>query len=188
MILWKHFINSPVKEERDEEHLQLHSVNTALLSATPTSILRHFVQSVIIQTQLSMAQGSLFSNNLCVDGPLKPSQLHRLKLVCKLFTAVQVAGTINDPSLCLQAVVLCFGLMSPLVQHGITARPLLDTLIYCHAVLSELPEHILISKDSPSTASLHHLIASTAYHVGKVHVTNNKRSHLVHFCTGVRVD
>ena len=77
---------------------------------------------------------------------------------------------INDPSLCLQGIVLCFGLVAPMVQHSIVARPLLEVLLYCHAVLVELPEHVLIGggKDSCGTASLHHVIAATAYYVGKV--------------------
>ena len=104
-----------------------------------------------------------------MGGPLKPTQLQRLKLVSKLFTAVQVAGMINDPSLCLQAVVLCFGLMAPMVQQGIMACPLLEALLYCHGVLVELPDHVLISANSErSTASLHHVIAATAFYVGKV--------------------
>lgn len=178
-VLWKHFVHpsqpsttesQTVNQEdgREEEHLKLHPLNKPLLSTTPTAILRHFVQSIIINVQLAKAQGSLFSNQLCTNSPLKPSQLLRLKLVSKLFTAMQVAGVINDASLCLQATILCLGLLSPLVQHSVTARPLLDALLYCHAVLTELPEHILISKDSASTASLHHIIAATAYHVGKV--------------------
>ena len=176
-VLWKHFVNpSPqpstkeTQHQVDEDLLQLHPLNSQLLSTTPTAILRHFIQSVIIDVQLVMAQGSLFSDRLCTAGPLKPTQLLRLKLVSKLFSAVQVAGTINDPSLCLQATVLGLGLLSPLVQHSVTARPLLDALLYCHAVLTELPEHVLISTDSPSTASLHHIIAATAYHVGKVSI------------------
>ena len=77
---------------------------------------------------------------------------------------------INDPSLCLQGIVLCFGLVAPMVQHSIVARLLLEVLLYCHAVLVELPEHVLIGgdKDSCGTASLHHVIAATAYYVGKV--------------------
>ena len=128
-----------------------------------------------------MSQGCLLSDQLCVAGPLKPSQLQRLKLVSKLFTAVQVAGTINDPSLCLQAIVLCFGLVSPMVQHSIVARPLLEVLLYCHAVLVELPEQILIGggKDSSATASLHHIVAATAYYVGKVCYTLNKNTRVV---------
>ena len=178
-ILWKHFVHPQPNDDQtlkemandEEEQFELNSLDTPLLSATPTAILRHFIESVIVHTQLSMSEGSLLTNKLCVAGPLKPTQLQRLKLISKLFTAVQVAGMINDPNLCLQAVVLCFGLMAPMVQQGITASPLLEVLLYCHAVLVELPEHVLISaKDSSGTASLHHVIAATAYYVGKVHV------------------
>ena len=177
-ILWKYFIHPAAapkdkdhtQQQEEEEQFQLHALNKPLLLTTPTAILRHFVESIIVHTQLSMSQGSLLSDKLCVAGPLKPTQLHRLKLVSELFTTVQVAGTINDPNLCLQAVVLCFGLVAPMVQHSIVARPLLEVLLYCHAVLVELPEQVLVGcgKDSSGTASLHHLIAATAYYVGKV--------------------
>ena len=178
-VMWKHFVHTPAQTtdkegnsgllKDDNKLLELHLLDTPLLSSTPCAILRHFVQSIIINVQLSMAQGSLFSDRLCTAGPLKPSQLARLELISRLSVAIQVAGFINDPSLCLQAVVLCLGLTSPLVQHSVTALPLLETLLYCHAVLNELPEHVLIScKDSACTASLHHLIAATAYYVGKV--------------------
>lgn len=171
-VLWKHFIHPKDSDHtlKEEEQFQFHSLDKPLLSTTPTAILRHFVDSIIVHTQLSMSQGALLSDQLCVAGPLKPTQLQRLKLVSKLFTAVQVAGTINDPSLCLQAIVLCFGLVAPMVQHSIVAQPLLEVLLYCHAVLVELPEQVLIGggKDSSGTASLHHIIAATAYYVGKV--------------------
>ena len=57
-----------------------------------------------------------------------------------------------------------------MVQHSIVARPLLEVLLYCHAVLVELPEQVLIGggKDSSATASLHHIVAATAYYIGKV--------------------
>ena len=181
-MLWKKFVHQPpqpssvLKETQkhniceNEEQLHLHSLDANLLSTMPTAILRHFVQSVIIDVQLSMVEASLYSNQLCTAGPLKHSQLLRFSLVCKLFSVIQVSGTINDSSLCLQAVVLCLGLLSPLIQHNVTSRPLMDALLYCHSVLTELPEHVLVSKDSSSTASLHHLIGSTALHVGKVRI------------------
>ena len=177
-MLWNHFVKiSSTIDTKDKTGLQpdddnklpSHALDTPLLSSTPTAVLRYFIQSILINVQLSMSQGSLFTNRLCNAGPLRPSQIVRLELVSRLFVAVKVASFINDSSLCLQSVVLCLGLVGPLVQHSVTAVPLLETLLYCHAVLTELPEHVLISwKDSGCTASLHHLIAATAYYVGKV--------------------
>ena len=177
-VLWNHFVKGPsptidTKDNADLQHdddkLQSHALDTPLLSSSPTAVLRYFVQSILINVQLSMSQGSLFTDHLCNAGPLKSSQILRLELVSRLFVAVKVAGFINDSNLCLQSIVLCLGLIAPLVQHSVTAVPLLEMLLYCHAVLTELPEHVLISwKDSGCTASLHHLIAATALYVGKV--------------------
>ena len=40
--------------------------------------------------------------------------------------ALQVAGMLNDAGLSLQAVVMIYGLMSPLLQCGISLEPLLQ--------------------------------------------------------------
>ena len=44
----------------------------------------------------------------------------------------------------------------------------LQVLLHCHAVLAEMPESLLVHKHFNTTASLHHMIAAIAYHVGKV--------------------
>ncbi len=43
-----------------------------------------------------------------------------------------------------------------------------QVLLHCHAALAELPDSLLVYRQPNITASLHHMIASTAYHAGKV--------------------
>ena len=40
--------------------------------------------------------------------------------------ALEVAGMLNDASLVLQAVVMCYGLLVPLIQHSIAAMPVVQ--------------------------------------------------------------
>ena len=168
-ILWKHFVIHTSKTTDDiEQDVQLYHLKSSAISSTPAALLHHFIQSIFIHTQITIAQGSLLSDQLCRPGSLKNSQLLRLEIARRLLVAVDVAGMLNNASVCLQAVVMCYGVLAPMLQQSITTHPLTEILFRCHAALFELPESAVVSKDATSTRSLHHMIAAMAYHTGKV--------------------
>lgn len=46
---------------------------------------------------------------------------------------MDIAGLINDSSLCLQAVIQCYGLLAPFLQFEIHVKPTLQVISYLHA-------------------------------------------------------
>ena len=142
------------------------------LASMPQSIVRHFVQSILIRTQLKMGQSALFSDKLSRQGPLKPSQLQRIELAKSLVVAMEVSAMLNDASLCLQAVVMTYGVLAPLIQHSVTARPVIDILLHCYCVIGEVPETLVSNKQMDNVIGVHHMIAGIAYYLGKVRPCN----------------
>ena len=67
-------------------------VQLSHVSSTPAAILQQFVQSVLIQTQLVTAEGSLLPSQLCVEGPLRASQKLRMELTRRLLGELLIHG------------------------------------------------------------------------------------------------
>lgn len=112
------------------KHLQFSSLlcfrlNWGAVKSSHAAVLRLLVDSVFIQTQVSIQEGALFPDQLGMGAPLLSSQRERLRLVSKLLVILDVAGWLNDPSLSLQAAIMCYTLLVPLIQLGITAKPVL---------------------------------------------------------------
>ena len=95
------------------------------------TVLRLFADSIFIQTQLSVREGDLLPDQLGMGAPLLSDQRERLRAVSKLLLVVDVAGWINDPSLSLQAAVMSYTLLVPMMQLGVMAKPLLKVRERC---------------------------------------------------------
>ena len=57
---------------------------------------------------------------------LYTTQTSRLEECKKLLIALSISGILNDHSICLQTVVLCYGLLAPLLQMEIHFKPILQ--------------------------------------------------------------
>ena len=167
-ILWGHFVSDDNKKQ--EENLHLYKLKQSAVSPALSTHLRLFLTSILISAHMSLSQDSLRMDQLSPPGPLLTNQRQRLELARRLLVGVEVAGLLNDAHLCLQVVVKCYGLVSPLVQLRVPSRLLVEVLLYCFAVLMELPEHLLNNRSTLITAHLHHMIAALAYYVGMVSV------------------
>ena len=117
----------------------LHRLKSTLLSSAPLPFLRHFVQSVFIHVKVALVEGSLLADRLCEGGPLRHTQLERMELVWRMFAGLEATGMLNDASLCLQAVVMCYGLLAPLIQHSITTKPLVQVCLSAPLLLTPSP-------------------------------------------------
>lgn len=168
-VLWDEFVAPQPKPDHSMDNIyQPFEVKRSVLAFTSQSIVRHFAQSILIQTQLKMSQGAIFSDKLSREGPLKPSQLQRIELAKSLVVAMEVSAMLNDASLCLQAVVMTYGILAPLIQHSVAAGPVIDMLLHCYCVIGEVPETLLSNKQTDDAIGLHHMIAGIAYYLGKV--------------------
>ena len=107
------------REEEEEERGEMYRLDRAALSSTHHSILQHFIHSIFVH--VSFASPPLPTSPLTPSHPhlLRGSQLLRLRLCCRLLVALEAGAVVNQPSLCLQAVVLGYGLLSPLIQRGV---------------------------------------------------------------------
>lgn len=107
-------------------------------------------------------------DQLTAVGPLLPLQQDRLELARKLMVGVEVAGLLNNPQLCLQLVVRCYGILTPLVQHRVPCRAVVEMLMHCYVVLLEIPGGLLNTKLPGVTFTIHHMVAAMSFYVGKV--------------------
>lgn len=153
---------------KPEESLHLFKLKQSAVSPTLSTQLRLFLSSILISAHMSLSQASLRVDQLSPPGPLLPNQRQRLELARRLLVGVEVAGLLNDAHLCLQVVVKCYGLVSPLIQLRVPSRLLVEMILYCFTVLVELPEPLLNTRSPVVTAALHHMVAVLAYYVGKV--------------------
>ena len=151
--LWVEF----VQPSSPDEQFQL---KYSILDSIPHPTLREFVQSVFIQIQVSMAQGGLLTDSLRGEGPLRPSQVSRLRLAERLIVALEVSAMMNDGVLCLQAAVMVYGVLAPLIQYSVHSKPLVELLLHCYAVIGEVPEALHLNK---RVTGLHHMFAVLGY-------------------------
>ena len=97
-------------------------------------------------------------------------QLARLSLCEKLLVAVELSGRINDTQLGTQAIIQTYGLLAPLIHHGIMCFPALKILLYCHAALTELPG---VVKQKKVAGNLQHMAGVITFYLSKVTQYNN---------------
>lgn len=91
----------------------------SVLAASHNTLLHHFAYSVFIHTHLTSQLLPSLPHNRTFSH--RHDYLHRLKLCNRLLPALEVCGLMDEPSLCLQAVVMCYGLLAPLLQHDISS-------------------------------------------------------------------
>lgn len=172
-ILWDHFVFDSDSDgvNADSDKFVYYQLNKSIISSSLSTHLRQFVSSILISVHLSLIQSGLLMNQVSTRGLLLPNQLERIELVRKLLVALEVAGMVNDAHLCLQIVIKCYGLLAPLLQHGIGSwPPLFEVLLHCYTVLTELPDNVISTPHIPVTSAIHHMIAVISYNVGKVRV------------------
>jgi len=70
--------------------------------------------------------------------------------------------------MCLQAIVQVYGLLAPMIHQRISAKPIIQVLLHCHAVLQEVPSLTRHRRQTSTSDSLSHMIATITYFVAKV--------------------
>lgn len=98
-------------------------------SPSSQCVLRQFIQSVLVLVRVLAMEGGLQADRLCVGGPLRPSQLSRLGLLSRLVVAMDAACATSEPQYLLQCVVTIYGLLVPILQHGVIHPGLLNVSV-----------------------------------------------------------
>ncbi|XP_032221437.2 cilia- and flagella-associated protein 54 isoform X1 [Nematostella vectensis] len=174
-VLWDHFVTvrQPTEEELrikkadSDIKIKLKTLNEDRLFESSPILVRQFLQTLFISVDFSIREGFLYCNSLSDSGPLYNGQVARLAECERLLLAVQVAGWLNDTALSLQAIVQCYGLLAPMVHQQIAAKPVIQILLRCHAVLQEVPSLTRHRRQTAISDSLSHMIATMTYFIAK---------------------
>ncbi|XP_027049490.1 cilia- and flagella-associated protein 54-like [Pocillopora damicornis] len=175
-VLWNHFVkereiyeeNTNIQTASSDLCISLQRVDEDRLRECSPVLARLFLQSIFISVDIRIREGHLFCDCLCDSGSLYNGQVARLEECERLLLAIQVSGWLNDTALCLQAVVQCYGLLAPLIHQKIPAKPVVQVLLRCHAVLQEVPSLTRHRKSSSTSDSLSHMIATMTYYIAKI--------------------
>ena len=147
-VLWKHFVSSEKKgkekeanekeedrAEEEEEGGEMYQLDKDALSSTHHSIFHHFIHSIFVH--VSLTSPPLPTSPLTPSHPhlLRGTQLLRLRICRRLLVALEAGSVVNQPLLCLQAVVLGYGLLSPLIQRGVATTGVAKVSVLGVAVL-----------------------------------------------------
>ncbi|KAJ7996134.1 hypothetical protein DPEC_G00233920 [Dallia pectoralis] len=130
-------------------------------------LLQLFLSSIFTETEIHIQEGALFCDSLSHRGPLIWVQEARLAECERLLVAIDLSLWLNDSSAALQAVVACYGLLAPLIFHQISAEPVVQVLIKCLMVLTEISGVVKQKCRATTTESVVHMIACMTYFVAK---------------------
>jgi hypothetical protein len=179
-LFWQKFIKPLNIEDTTGARLQPNDAECSSLSAKPEQFLYAVITTVFIQIHSIVKEQQLLptSHSLSVN-----SESIRLSLVHKTMTILKISGWINNHSLCLQSVIMCYLLLVPLMQ--VNNKTIADFLLKCHCVLQELPDHTLVGHHQ-AISSIHHMIAAISYYIGKVWLSFGKKSFLSNLFNSTR--
>ena len=97
-----------------------------VVDSSHATLLYHFIYSVFVYTHLSSPPLLPSHPHKTPPSLPRPTQLRRIDLCNRLRQVLVVGGCIEEPSLCLQAVVMCYGLLAPLLQRDIATPPIAE--------------------------------------------------------------
>ncbi|CAL1546460.1 unnamed protein product [Lymnaea stagnalis] len=174
-VLWDYFVLKPqppvsatyVTEAKNDFKLTILRLNQRTVCLSSPVLLRQFLSSIFIQTDISIREGQLFCDVICDKGPLYDHQIQRLHQCECLLIAVELAGFLNEASLALQAVVQMYGLLAPILYHKIPSLAVIQILQRCHAVLQEIPPGFIQKRQGTIGDSLNHMIACITFSMAK---------------------
>ena len=83
-----------------------------------------FATCAFILVQVEVVREGLGYTTLDWTRPSFEQQLRRLAVCKRLLVAIELSSGLEEAGLCLQAVVMCYGLLAPLIQNQLIAPPL----------------------------------------------------------------
>ena len=95
-----------------------------VLSRTSPQLVSLFTTCAFILVQVEVMKEGLTYTRLDWTRPPYEQQLQRLAVCKRLLLAVELSSGLEGAELCLQAVVMCYGMLAPLIQHQLMAPPL----------------------------------------------------------------
>ncbi|XP_038666823.1 cilia- and flagella-associated protein 54 isoform X2 [Scyliorhinus canicula] len=175
-VLWEHFVSQECQIPADEGFvsdqtkcsISQKSLNKKALSLASPILLRNFLGSIFIDSDISCQEDAIYCDTLSDNGPLYKGQLRRLAKCERMLIVIEIAGWINDANQALQAVVQCYGLLAPMIFHRIPSTPVVQILTKCLCVLQDVIGAYRQRKQFGITESLQHMTACVTFYLAKI--------------------
>lgn len=106
-----------------------------VLSRTSPQLVSLFTTCAFILVQVEVMKEGLAYTRLDWTRPPYEQQLLRLAVCKRLLLAVELSSGLEGAGLCLQAVVMCYGVLAPLIQHQLMAPPLAKVWACVHTYI-----------------------------------------------------
>ncbi|XP_062838899.1 cilia- and flagella-associated protein 54 isoform X2 [Anolis carolinensis] len=174
--LWNHFVSVPCTAVANVTEMSVSSTLTipqnrliteALSQASP-NLLYLFIRSIFVINDISVKDGTLFCDSLCLNELKYSRQVARIAECGRMLVAIDLSNWLNDVNYVLQSVVYCYGLIAPLVYHKIPSEPVIQIIIKCLTVLHEIPVTTLQKRSASCFDSIQHMIACLCFFTVKI--------------------
>ena len=102
-----------------------------VLAQTSPQLVSLFATCAFILVQVEVVREGLAYTRLDWTRPPFEQQLLRLAVCERLLLAIELSSGLEEAGLCLQAVVMCYGVLAPLIQNQLIAPPLAKVHCMC---------------------------------------------------------
>ncbi|TNN63492.1 Cilia- and flagella-associated protein 54 [Liparis tanakae] len=165
--LWMHYTYTDPGSLAMQDRLATTGLHVRTLHSSSPPQCRLFLTSIFIETEINIQQRSLYCDSLSDNGPFVWEQEARLAECEHMLVAVDLANWLNDGSAAVQAVVICYGLLAPLIFHQIACLPVVQVLQKCLIVLEENSSILKEEWIENTSKSFMHMIACITYYLSK---------------------
>ncbi|XP_072301761.1 cilia- and flagella-associated protein 54 [Eucyclogobius newberryi] len=165
--LWSHYTYRESRENNAQYELVAPRLQVTTLHHS-SLILRHSVfVSIFIETDINILRGSLWFNIFSERGLFIWEQIARLEECERMLVAIDLIPWLIDHSDALQAVIICYGLVTPLIYHQIPCQPMIQVLIKCLNILEESLPQLKQKWTGRTSEALMHRIGCITYYLYK---------------------
>ncbi|CAL9685532.1 unnamed protein product [Knipowitschia caucasica] len=163
-ILWSHFINSESRANNMQYELVIPSWKTTVLHHSSFILRQSCFASIFIETDINTQR---LLSNLSHRAMFIWEQIDRLENCEQMLLAIDLMPWLIEQSDALQAVVVCYALVNPLIYHQISCQPLIQVLTKCLEVLEENLPQLKHKWTGRASEPLMHRIACITYYLYK---------------------
>ncbi|XP_029957087.1 cilia- and flagella-associated protein 54 [Salarias fasciatus] len=165
--LWSHYTCTGSETCSPQDRFATTGIHRQTLHRSSLHLCQLFLSSVFIETEINIQQGSLYCNSFSENGPFVWEQEARLAECERALVAMDLAMYLNDGSAALQAAVICYGLLAPLIFHQVICLPVVQVLKKCLVVLEENSSLLKQKRVGNTSESFMHMVACITYYLSK---------------------
>ncbi|XP_034539939.1 cilia- and flagella-associated protein 54-like isoform X4 [Notolabrus celidotus] len=166
-VLWSHFTSLDSGSHSTQDRLATTGLCVRTLQRSSPHLVRLFITSVFIETEINIHQGSLYCDSISHNGPFIWEKEARLAECERMLVATDLAMWLNDGDAAVQAVVGCYDLLAPLIFHQVICDLVVEVLKKCLIVLEENSGILKQQNTGNPSESFVHMIACITYYLSK---------------------